>query len=156
MKALLSSFNLPFEKAVIQKQLSHTYNKKDTSFLDDKTILIVDDFDDNRFIVKETLVFFSKQLTILEAENGLQALEVLKKNKVDLIIMDLDMPEMNGFEALSEIRKNKKTKHLKVAASTASLITNGDDEFLEFGFDAYLPKPFEMEDLYNLLVKTLK
>lgn len=148
--------NLPYEKAVIQKQLSHNTIIKEASFLDDKTILIVDDFDDNRFIVRETLVFFSKQLTILEAADGLQALEVLKKNKVDLIIMDLDMPEMNGFEALSEIRKNKKTKHLKVAASTASLITNGDDEFLEFGFDAYLPKPFDIDQFFVLLEKILK
>jgi CheY-like chemotaxis protein len=66
------------------------------------------------------------------------------------------MPEMNGFEALSEIRKNKKLKHLKVAASTASLITNGDDEFLEFGFDSYLPKPFDIEQFYTLLETTLK
>ena len=49
-----------------------------------------------------------------------------------------------------------KTKNLIVVASTASLITNGADEFIEFGFDTYLPKPFEMDDLYNLLVRTIK
>ncbi len=147
---------LPFEKAEIQKQVTATTVKKDAAFLDNKTILIVDDFDDNRFIVKETLLFFSKYMNVLEAENGLHALEILKNNKVDFVIMDLDMPEMNGFEALSEIRKNKKLKHLKVAASTASLITNGDDEFLEFGFDSYLPKPFDIEQFYTLLETTLK
>ncbi len=147
---------LPFEKAATQKNVDEQTIKKDTTFLSDKTILIVDDLEDNRFILKQTLLFYNKDLTILEAENGLVAVDSCKKNKIDLVIMDLDMPEMNGFEALSEIRKNKKTKNLTVAASTASLITNGDDEFIEFGFDTYLPKPFEMEDLYNLLVKTLK
>ena len=147
---------LPFEKAAMQKNVDESVIKKDTSFLTKKTILIVDDLEDNRFILKQTLLFYNKDLNILEAENGLVAVDFCKKNKIDLVIMDLDMPEMNGFEALSEIRKNKKTKNLIVIASTASLITNGDDEFIEFGFDTYLPKPFEMEDLYNLLVRTLK
>lgn len=70
--------------------------------------------------------------------------------------MDLDMPEMNGFEALSEIRKNKKLKRLKVIASTASLITNGDEEFLEFGFDGYLPKPFDIDNFFLLLERMLR
>lgn len=147
--------NLPFEKAVLQKHVVQSTVKKDASFLKDKTILIVDDLEDNRFVVKETLVFFSKQLQVLEAVDGLDALRILKNNKVDLVIMDLDMPEMNGFEALSEIRKNKKTKSLKVVASTASLITSGDDEFLDFGFDAYLPKPFDIDQFFILLEKIL-
>lgn len=70
----------------------------------------------------------------MEAANGVQALEVLKNNKIDFVIMDLDMPEMNGFEALSEIRKTK-NETPEICKSTASLITNGDEEFLEFGFD---------------------
>ena len=147
---------LPIEKSAMQKNVDENVIKKDTSFLKDKTILIADDLEDNRFILKQTLLFYHKDLNILEAENGLVAVDHCKKNKIDLVIMDLDMPEMNGFEALSEIRKNKKTKDLIVVASTASLITNGDDEFIEFGFNTYLPKPFEMDDLYNLLLKTIK
>lgn len=147
---------LPFEKATLQKHTDTALHQKDTSFLSDKIILIADDFQDNRFVINETLKFFNKQVTVLEAADGLQALEVLKSNKVDFVIMDLDMPVMNGFEALSEIRKNKKLKHLKVIASTASLITNGDEEFLEFGFNGYLPKPFDIDSFYALLEKMLK
>lgn len=146
---------LPFEKAEIQKHATSTTLRRDAVFLKNKSILIVDDFEDNRFIVKETLLFFNNNTRVLEAENGIQALNILKNEKVDFVIMDLDMPEMNGFEALSEIRKNKKLKHLKVAASTASLITNGDEEFIEFGFDAYLPKPFDIEQFYILLENNL-
>ena len=147
---------LPFEKAAIQQNTNTALHQNDTSFLSDKTILIADDFEDNRFVIKETLKFFNKQITILEAADGLEAIGIAKNNKVDFIIMDLDMPEMNGFEALSEIRKSKKLKHLKVIASTASLITNGDEEFLEFGFNGYLPKPFNIDSFFLLLEKLLK
>ena len=147
---------LPFERATIQKNTSTALHQKETSFLSNKTILIADDFEDNRFVIKETLKFFNKEISVLEAEDGIKALEVIKNNKVDFVVMDLDMPEMNGFEALSEIRKNKEYKNLKVVASTASLITNGDEEFLEFGFNGYLPKPFDIDNFYLLLERMLK
>lgn len=148
--------SLPFEKAMTQKSTTTELHQNDTSFLSGKTILLTDDIEDNRFVIAETLRFLNKEIVVLEAADGQQALDVLKKNEVDFVIMDLDMPVMNGFEALSEIRKNKKIKHLKVIASTASLITNGEDEFLEFGFNGYLPKPFNIDNLFLLLEKMLK
>jgi signal transduction histidine kinase/ActR/RegA family two-component response regulator len=148
--------SLPFEKAAMQKSTTTELHQKDTAFLSGKTFLLTDDIDDNRFVIAETLRFFNKDIIVLEAEDGQQALDVLKNNQVDFVIMDLDMPVMNGFEALSEIRKNKKIKHLKVIASTASLITNGEDEFLEFGFNGYLPKPFDIDNFFLLLEKMLK
>ena len=148
--------SLPFEKAAMQKSTTTELHQKDTVFLKGKTILITDDIEDNRFVIAETLRFFNKDIIVLEAEDGQQALDLLKNNLVDFVIMDLDMPVMNGFEALSEIRKNKKLKHLKVIASTASLITNGEDEFLEFGFNGYLPKPFDIDNFFMLLEKMLK
>jgi signal transduction histidine kinase/CheY-like chemotaxis protein len=148
--------SLPFEKAAMQKSTTTELHQKDTVFLKGKTILITDDIEDNRFVIAETLSFFNKDIIVLEAEDGQQALDLLKNNLVDFVVMDLDMPVMNGFEALSEIRKNKKLKHLKVIASTASLITNGEDEFLEFGFNGYLPKPFDIDNFFLLLEKMLK
>lgn len=144
---------LPFKKAEKQESTSHFITAKDASFLNNLKVLVVDDIESNRILVKETLLLFNKSVAILEAEDGLQALQILKKEKIDVVVMDLDMPVMNGFEALSEIRKNKKIKHTKVIASTASLIANSDDEIIEFGFDAYLPKPFEMNYFYALLEK---
>ena len=148
--------SLPFEKAAMQKSTTTELHQKDTAFLSGKTFLLTDDIDDNRFVIAETLRFFNKDIIVLEAEDGQQALDLLKNNLVDFVVMDLDMPVMNGFEALSEIRKNKKLKHLKVIASTASLITNGEDEFLEFGFNGYLPKPFDIDNFFLLLEKMLK
>lgn len=147
--------SLPFEKASIQQKVDEVTIKQDASFLSDKIILVADDFEDNRFIIKETIHYFNKQTKVLEAVDGKQALEVLKNNKVDLVIMDLDMPVMNGFESLSEIRKDKKLKHLNVVASTASLISTSEEEFLEFGFNDYLPKPFDINGFLQLLKKNI-
>ena len=148
--------NLPYVVAEIVENKTLISLDKEASFLNDKIILIVDDVEDNRFILKETLNFYNKEIQILEAENGKEAVNLLKTHLPDLIIMDLDMPVMNGFEALSVIRKNKKIKHLKVVASTASIITNSEDEFAEFGFDNYLPKPFNMDNFLALLERMIK
>ncbi|HNF49742.1 MAG TPA: ATP-binding protein [Chitinophagales bacterium] len=146
---------LPFQKAKIQQTKASTIQPfEDTSFLADKHILIADDFEDNRFVFKETLRLFNPTVRISEAENGSLALDFCKTTSdIDLIIMDLDMPEMNGFEALTEIRKLKKHKKTKVIASTASLVSNQEDEFIAFGYSGFLPKPFTLEILYNILRK---
>ena len=71
--------HLPFEKATIQKTLDNKMTKKNAAFLSGKTILIADDHDDNRFILRESLQFFNKEVIIFEAADGLQAVECAKK-----------------------------------------------------------------------------
>lgn len=146
---------LPIEQVQAQETVQPNAVRYNADFLKGKQILIVDDIDNNRFVIKETLKFFHPDVEILEVENGKQALDILTTTYPDLVIMDLDMPEMNGFEALSEIRKNKKTKNLKVVASTASVVANNEADFMSFGFNAYLPKPFNIEDFHALLQKQL-
>ncbi|MEZ5053693.1 MAG: ATP-binding protein [Chitinophagales bacterium] len=146
---------LPIEQVQAQETVQPNAVRYNADFLNGKQILIVDDIDNNRFVIKETLKFFHPDVEILEVENGKQALDILTTTYPDLVIMDLDMPEMNGFEALSEIRKNKKTKNLKVVASTASVVANNEADFMSFGFNAYLPKPFNIEDFHALLQKQL-
>lgn len=147
--------HLPIEAVQHQEEV-HTHTVQyNADFLKGKLILIVDDIENNRFVIIETLKFFHSKVQIIEAENGLQALQILATQTPDLVIMDLDMPEMNGFETLSEIRKNKKLKKLKVVASTASVVANSESDFMDFGFNAYLPKPFTIEHFHALLQKQL-
>lgn len=132
-----------------------SYSKK-SKFLSNKKILIVDDIADNRFVIKETLLLFNKHIQIIEAENGKAALDLLQTQYADLVFMDLDMPVMNGFDALNEIRKDKKLKSIKIIASTANVINTGEHEFIELGFDAFLPKPFTIDQLYQLVEKIFR
>lgn len=150
------SVKLPVQFVEKQKIATNLWQQRDAKFLDDKVVLVVDDVQENRFVVVETLKLLNKNIQTVEAENGLQVLELIKKSNFDLVVMDLDMPEMNGFEALSAIRKYKKKNKLKVIASTASLLINGEEEFIEFGFNAYLPKPFTIDMFYSILKKQLQ
>lgn len=142
---------LPFSKAEAAKKINGVLTDLNSDFLAGKSILVVDDTEENRFITIETLKYFNPEVRFTEACNGKQALDILEKEKHDVVLMDLDMPGMNGFETLAAIRKNKKMKDQKVIATTASLLANGDEEFLELGFNGFLPKPFEPEKFLEIL-----
>ncbi len=102
-----------------------------------ETILIVDDEERIRNLV--SIYLRKEKYTILEAENGLEAVNIFNKNKVDLIILDVMMPIMDGWDACKEIRK---TSNVPVIMLTAK--SEEDDELLgfELGTDHYITKPF--------------
>ncbi|MEZ5026043.1 MAG: ATP-binding protein [Chitinophagales bacterium] len=147
---------LPYKKAkaTLQKQKNPSIKKAD--FLNGKSILIADDENDNRFVLVEILRLLNKNVNIVEAENGLQAMQILQKQKIDLVLMDLEMPIKNGFETIATIRQQKNLKTIKVVASTASIIADVNEDILASGFDAFLPKPFTMDDFYSCLEKLLR
>ena len=84
------------------------------------------------------------------AENGLEALDALKQNEYDVVLMDIQMPEMDGLTAVREIRKNEEGtgKRQLVIALTAHAMTGDHERFIEAGMDDHLSKPFRPEDLY--------
>ncbi|RKY99481.1 MAG: hypothetical protein DRQ13_02195 [Ignavibacteriae bacterium] len=102
-------------------------------------VLIVDDDPDTLFTINE-LVKDCNCKTIL-AKNGVECLEVLKNSNPDLILLDIMMTEMDGFETIKNIRMNEKWKDLPVFAVTARAMTNDKDVILKHGFDDYIPKP---------------
>jgi len=102
-------------------------------------VLIVDDDPDTLFTINE-LVKDCNCKTIL-AKNGIECLEVLKNSNPDLILLDIMMPEMDGFETIKRIRINEKWKDLPVFAVTARAMVNDKDVILKHGFDDYIPKP---------------
>ena len=102
-------------------------------------VLIVDDDPDTLFTINE-LVKDCNCKTIL-AKNGIECLEVLKHSNPDLILLDIMMPEMDGFETIKNIRKNEQWKDIPVFAVTAKAMANDKDIILKHGFDDYIPKP---------------
>ena len=113
-------------------------------------IIIADDIVENRIIIKDLLHKNNSDLKICEAENGADLLLSVAAKPYDLIIIDLDMPIMNGFQFIEKFRiKNKSTK---VLAMTASLLSLQKSELIALGFDDLILKPFKPKDLINKIV----
>jgi len=91
--------------------------------------------------------------TVVVADNGKEALEALEKEHFDLILMDVQMPEMNGFEATAAIReKEKKTgEHIPIIAMTAHAMKGDRERCLQAGMDAYVSKPVQLKDLLETI-----
>ena len=113
----------------------------------DKTILIAEDEDINYFYLSELLE--STKIKLIHAKNGKEALEkVTSENTIDLILMDIRMPVMNGYEATKEI---KKIKSIPIVAQTAFAFTEDKTKALNAGCDDYLAKPITRQSLYDVL-----
>jgi CheY-like chemotaxis protein len=104
---------------------------------------MVEDNEINAGILRSFLLKW--EIRIKEARNGVHALELLKYHKFDLILMDLEMPEMDGYTALKRIRETD-TK-TPIIAFTAALLENMDSLITESGFNDYVLKPFRPGDL---------
>ena len=113
-------------------------------------ILLVEDDKINRLIVNNILK--RQNVALTKVKNGVQAIEILKKESFDLILMDIQMPDMNGIEATNIIRDELKMQ-TPIIALTANSFGSEIDEVMEVGMNDYLIKPFEEQDLINVITK---
>ena len=145
-------FSIPFTNAKAKEIKVKDENNtvveciKDTKGL---RILIVEDNEINASILTSFLKKWG--IRIKEAGNGIQALELIKYHKFDLILMDLEMPEMNGYEAIKKIRETDKTT--PVLAFTATLLENMDSLISEPGFNDYVLKPYRPAELKKKILE---
>lgn len=115
-----------------------------------RTILVVDD--DVRNIFALTSALEHKGALIVVARNGIEALERLESTEhVDLVLMDIMMPEMDGYEATRRIRQNPSRRKLPIIAVTAKAMKDDQDRCLAAGANDYLAKPIELERLFSLI-----
>ena len=115
--------------------------EKKVAVEDQSKILIVDDNDDNRYTLSQYLK--REGYTNLEmAENGKIALDKMKDNDYDLVLLDLHMPDINGIEALRHIKSNDKLKHTPVVMISAADEIENVTQCIEMGAEGFLPKPF--------------
>ncbi|MGP7816660.1 response regulator [Niallia sp. 01092] len=131
---------------------SAIFNKevKGESSLKGKKILIVDD--DMRNIFSLAAVLEEYDMEVLFAENGKEGIAVLIENKdIDLILMDIMMPEMDGFEAMSKIRSMPKFQSLPIIALTAKAMKHNREQCINAGASDYISKPINLEQLYSLI-----
>lgn len=121
--------------------------------LEQHNILVVDDNLDNCRLLNDLLTQIG--FTVKEAYNGQQAIEMLTNWNPDLILMDLSMPVMDGYEATTIIKNNDSTKQTKIIATTASVVQEEKEQILAAGCDDVIAKPFDLEELFNAIAKSL-
>jgi len=116
-------------------------------------ILVVEDNKSNQLLIG--ILLEDLGLKVFFASDGLEAVQLFEKNSYDLILMDENMPNMNGIEATSIIRKITNKKQLPIIAVTANALKGDKERFLEAGMDDYMSKPIEQETLELILRKYL-
>ncbi len=124
----------------------------DEKMLAGKKILVVDDNEMNRLLATTILGNYGAET--VEAGNGRESIDYLEQHSVDLVLMDIQMPVMNGFDAARHIREHI-SKELPVIALTANAIKGDNEKCLEAGMNSYLAKPFKEEQLMKMIADTL-
>jgi CheY-like chemotaxis protein len=117
--------------------------------LKDKTVLIADD--DVRNIFSLTKALERHQMKVLSAIDGKEALQQLKESQVDIVLMDMMMPEMDGYDAIAAIRKQAPYKNLPIIAVTAKAMMGDREKCLQAGASDYISKPVDVDQLLSLL-----
>jgi CheY-like chemotaxis protein len=136
--------NLPEDKQYTIKQLHNS-----ETVLTGKHILIVDDDARNAFALSKLLT--GKGLKVHIAPGGQKALEVLAKTPIDLVLMDIMMPGMDGYETIDQIRAQFEFRSLPVLALTAKAMKGDREKCIEAGASDYLSKPIDPDRLFSML-----
>ncbi|MEK5217108.1 CHASE3 domain-containing protein [Psychrobacillus sp. FSL H8-0487] len=121
-----------------------------TNVFQNKNILIVDDDYRNIYALKTALE--KRGVNILVAKDGIECLDILQDNtEIDIVLMDIMMPNMDGYEAMYRIRNDLQLKELPVIALTAKAMKNDRDKCLEAGASDYISKPLNLDQLFSVL-----
>ncbi|WP_016989795.1 PAS domain S-box protein [Flavobacterium sp. ACAM 123] len=153
-------FEIKFEKFKTKNKIaSEDISISETNVIQsisDKKVLIVEDNKINMLLAKTLVRKIILNCTIYQAMDGNEAVECFKKEKPDVILMDIQMPNKNGYEATHEIRKLAGGSTVPIIAITAGIMTGDKEKCLEEGLDDYLSKPIIEFDLEQILMKWLK
>jgi len=119
-----------------------------------RTILVVDDFDDTRLLLRTWLR--KKGYRVVEAENGNEAIAKVRDTDPDLVIMDVEMPELDGLSATRQIRTLKNFAELPIVAVSAYGADMFREQALAAGCNDYMSTPFEPDELEKLIRSLIK
>jgi two-component system, cell cycle response regulator DivK len=114
-----------------------------------ETVLIVEDNEKSMKLFRDVLEV--KGYRTLEATTGARAVELATKHLPNVVLMDVQLPDVDGIEALRRIRTDSRTAFLPVVAVTAQAMDGDRERFLQAGFDAYLSKPVDIAELLDVV-----
>jgi len=118
-----------------------------------KKILIVEDTPSDMRLIE--MVLRAKGYTLLKATDGEEALETAIRERPDLIIMDIQLPKLNGLEVTMKLRETPALSHIPIIAVTAHAMTGNKERFIDGGCDAYLSKPINTRELPGVIAQML-
>jgi CheY-like chemotaxis protein len=147
---LISIPHVPVVSPCTKDQPDEGFIPEEIAF-DRATFLIADDIANNRLLIKEFLR--QTDITIVEAENGRQAVLAAQKHKPDVILMDLRMPVLSGPEALKQISVDPDTRSIPIIAMTASGMKEEHERIMSHGFAGFLTKPIRKATLFQELIR---
>ncbi|MGB5685285.1 MAG: response regulator [Candidatus Electrothrix sp.] len=135
----------------VEEEKETRNNPEDIALLEGKKILLVEDNAFNRELA--TILLKRKKMVISQAEHGKEALEFLDSEEVDCVLMDIQMPVMDGYTACSEIRKKSKFRKLPIIAMTANVMESDVAKSLEAGMNDHIGKPLDEEEVFKTLMR---
>ncbi|NOV01870.1 response regulator [Paenibacillus planticolens] len=145
-----------FQQHFVAKQVMGPDLEKSERFkaLQHASVLLVEDNEINQLVAMEMLKEVGVRVEV--AENGLEAISLVKQRRYDAILMDLQMPVMGGYEATKQIRQLEHAKDTPIIAMTADAMKGVKEEVLEAGMSGYITKPFDPIQLFGLLQRLIQ
>ncbi len=146
------SFCLSFEKIVDQNSARRSKERIEYLPLEGLNVLVVDDNVMNRVVLEQFLQKW--QVKFKSVEGGKEALDIIEQESFNLILLDIQMPEMDGYEVTRIIRESPgKNRSIPIVALSADIYSNVNDKIVASGMDDFVSKPFKPEELYSILQK---
>lgn len=157
MSELVKCLQLHYHLAISQSEKKEIDYINQNPELNQKYILIVEDVKMNRILLISMIKRIMPEINIMEANNGLEALEKYQDRKPDLVLMDIQMPEMDGYTATRKIREEENItgEHTPILALTAGAVQGDKEKCLEAGMDNYITKPIDFDVLKEALVENI-
>jgi CheY-like chemotaxis protein len=118
-----------------------------------RTIMVVEDYDDTRMLLKQGLEMLG--YSVLEASNGQEAVDIADRERPDLILMDLDLPILDGIAATQRIRQQEHMESVPIVAVTAYPLSYSRVKAFAKGCNEYMPKPIDMSELARVVYRYL-
>ncbi|HEX6296848.1 MAG TPA: response regulator [Burkholderiales bacterium] len=118
------------------------------------TVLIVEDNDKNMKLARDVLQ--AKGYQTLEAETGEEGVKLAKENVPDLVLMDIQLPGINGIEAFKQLRADPKTARIPIIALTASVTPTDRSQITAAGFDAFVSKPINLKEFLDTVKRLVE
>ena len=118
------------------------------------TILYIEDNCDNRLLVRRVLE--AEGYRVIEAEDGLAGMDFVQSETPDLVLMDINLPELDGYEVTKRLKQSPAMAEVPVIAMTANVMKGDREKTIAAGCDGYIPKPIDIDSLPSQIAKFLR